>query len=138
MAALPRAARAVVVGGGVVGTSVAYNLARRGWKEVVLLEKASLTSGTTWHAAGLMVTFGLANFGQEGAPEPHESTVKMMAMVGPMWGMCVVCSGLIRMAVVYAGNTESIYLVNRATVLYYAQLGGAMVMSKSPLVNSLM
>ena len=79
---------------------------------------------------GLMVTFGLANFGKEGAPEPHESTVKMMAMVGPMWGMCVVCSGLIRMAVVYAGNTESIYLVNRATVLYYAQLGGAMVMSK--------
>ena len=35
---------------------------------------------------GLMVTFGLANFGKEGAPEPHESTVKMMAMVGPMWG----------------------------------------------------
>ena len=45
--ALPRSARAVVVGGGVVGTSVAYNLAKRGWKDVVLLEKNKLTSGTT-------------------------------------------------------------------------------------------
>ena len=52
--ALPRSARAVVVGGGVVGTSVAYNLAKRGWKDVVLLEKNKLTSGTTWHAAGLV------------------------------------------------------------------------------------
>jgi glycine cleavage system aminomethyltransferase T/glycine/D-amino acid oxidase-like deaminating enzyme len=55
---LPRHARAVVVGGGIIGTSVAYHLAAMGWKEVVLLERDRLTSGTTWHAAGLMVTFG--------------------------------------------------------------------------------
>jgi hypothetical protein len=80
---------------------------------------------------GLMVVFGLANFGKEGfADGMHESTVKMMGMIMPMWGGVVVCSGLIRMAVVYAGNTESIYQVNRATVLYFAQLGGAMIMSK--------
>jgi 4-methylaminobutanoate oxidase (formaldehyde-forming) len=48
----------VVVGGGIIGTSVAYHLAAMGWKEVVLLERDRLTSGTTWHAAGLMVTFG--------------------------------------------------------------------------------
>jgi glycine cleavage system aminomethyltransferase T/glycine/D-amino acid oxidase-like deaminating enzyme len=48
----------VVVGGGIIGTSVAYHLAALGWKEVVLLERDRLTSGTTWHAAGLMVTFG--------------------------------------------------------------------------------
>jgi 4-methylaminobutanoate oxidase (formaldehyde-forming) len=48
----------VVVGGGVIGTSVAYHLARAGWSDVVLLERDRLTSGTTWHAAGLMVTFG--------------------------------------------------------------------------------
>jgi 4-methylaminobutanoate oxidase (formaldehyde-forming) len=47
----------VVVGGGVIGTSVAYHLAHLGW-EVLLLERDKLTSGTTWHAAGLMVTFG--------------------------------------------------------------------------------
>jgi 4-methylaminobutanoate oxidase (formaldehyde-forming) len=55
---LPTAARAVVVGGGVIGSSVAYHLALMGWKDVVLLERDRLTSGTTWHAAGLMVTFG--------------------------------------------------------------------------------
>lgn len=55
---LPDKARVVVVGGGVIGTSVAYHLAHMGWKDTVLLEKDELTSGTTWHAAGLMVTFG--------------------------------------------------------------------------------
>src|SRR5574341_529740 len=47
-------ARAVIVGGGVVGTSVAYHLAARGWRDVVLLERAELTSGSTFHAAGLV------------------------------------------------------------------------------------
>jgi len=55
---LPNRARVVVIGGGVIGTSVAYHLAQMGWKDVVLLERDRLTSGTTWHAAGLMVTFG--------------------------------------------------------------------------------
>ena len=55
---LPDRARVVVIGGGVIGTSVAYHLAHMGWKDVVLLERDRLTSGTTWHAAGLMVTFG--------------------------------------------------------------------------------
>src|SRR5256714_14132895 len=54
---LPDRSRVVVVGGGVVGTSVAYHLAHLGC-EVLLLERDKLTSGTTWHAAGLMVTFG--------------------------------------------------------------------------------
>ncbi len=48
----------VVVGGGIIGASVAYHLAHLGWTDVVLLERDRLTSGTTWHAAGLMVTFG--------------------------------------------------------------------------------
>ncbi len=55
---LPKRARVVVIGGGVIGCSVAYHLAQMGWKDVVLLERDRLTSGTTWHAAGLMVTFG--------------------------------------------------------------------------------
>lgn len=57
-AVLPSRARVVVVGGGIIGCSVAYHLAHMGWKDVVLLERDRLTSGTTWHAAGLMVTFG--------------------------------------------------------------------------------
>jgi glycine cleavage system aminomethyltransferase T/glycine/D-amino acid oxidase-like deaminating enzyme len=55
---LPDRARVVVVGGGVIGTSVAYHLAHMGVRDVVLLERDRLTSGTTWHAAGLMATFG--------------------------------------------------------------------------------
>jgi glycine cleavage system aminomethyltransferase T/glycine/D-amino acid oxidase-like deaminating enzyme len=54
---LPDRARVVVFGGGVIGTSTAYHLAHLG-VDVVLLERDRLTSGTTWHAAGLMVTFG--------------------------------------------------------------------------------
>src|SRR5688572_23359264 len=57
-ATLPQRARVVVVGGGVIGCSVAYHLAHMGWRDVVLIERDRLTSGTTWHAAGLMVTFG--------------------------------------------------------------------------------
>ena len=51
---LPTSARVVIIGGGVVGCSVAYHLARKGWSDVVLLERKQLTSGTTWHAAGLI------------------------------------------------------------------------------------
>ncbi len=54
MTDLPRKARAVIVGGGVSGSSVAYHLAKLGWQDVVLLERQQLTSGTTWHAAGLV------------------------------------------------------------------------------------
>ena len=50
----PEQARVVIVGGGVIGCSVAYHLTRAGWTDVVLLERKSLTSGTTWHAAGLI------------------------------------------------------------------------------------
>lgn len=50
-------AQAVVIGGGVVGCSVLYHLARIGWRELVLLDKNELTSGSTWHAAGGMHTF---------------------------------------------------------------------------------
>jgi len=54
MTDLPNSARVVIVGGGVVGCSVAYHLAKLGWKDVVLLERKQLTCGTTWHAAGLI------------------------------------------------------------------------------------
>ncbi|HXI67097.1 MAG TPA: FAD-dependent oxidoreductase [Steroidobacteraceae bacterium] len=55
-------AQAVIIGGGVVGASVLYHLAKIGWRDVLLLEKSELTSGSTWHAAGGMHTFnGEAN-----------------------------------------------------------------------------
>ncbi|QTN37313.1 GcvT family protein [Cognatishimia activa] len=54
MADLPTKARVVIIGGGVIGCSVAYHLTKKGWNDVVLLERKQLTSGTTWHAAGLI------------------------------------------------------------------------------------
>jgi 4-methylaminobutanoate oxidase (formaldehyde-forming) len=54
MTDLPTQARVVIIGGGVVGCSVAYHLTKLGWSDVVLLERKQLTSGTTWHAAGLI------------------------------------------------------------------------------------
>jgi len=54
MANIPDQARVVIIGGGVVGCSVAYHLTKLGWTDVVLLDRKQLTSGTTWHAAGLI------------------------------------------------------------------------------------
>ena len=55
-AQIPDRASAVIVGGGVIGSSVAYHLARLGWSDVVLLERNQFSCGTTWHAAGLIGT----------------------------------------------------------------------------------
>jgi len=53
-APVPERVRAVIIGGGVIGCSLAYHLAHLGWRDVVLLERRQLTCGTTWHAAGLI------------------------------------------------------------------------------------
>ena len=57
-ALLPKSSKVVVIGGGIAGCSVAYHLAKYGWKDTVLLERDQLTSGTTWHAAGLVGQLG--------------------------------------------------------------------------------
>ncbi|HUD17031.1 MAG TPA: FAD-dependent oxidoreductase, partial [Acidimicrobiales bacterium] len=58
---VPDRARVVIVGGGVIGTSIAYHLTRLGWHDIVLLERDRLTSGTTWHAAGLITSAGMVD-----------------------------------------------------------------------------
>ena len=59
---LPNQARMVIIGGGIMGCGLAYHLAHEGWSDVVLLEKAELTSGSTWHAAG-QITHSTSSYG---------------------------------------------------------------------------
>jgi 4-methylaminobutanoate oxidase (formaldehyde-forming) len=59
--AVPSRAQVVIVGGGVIGCSIAYHLAHLGWTDVVLLEQHRLTAGTTWHAAGLITSAGMTD-----------------------------------------------------------------------------
>ena len=54
MKPLPKQAQVVIIGGGVIGCSVAYHLTKLGWSDIVLLDRRELTCGTTWHAAGLV------------------------------------------------------------------------------------
>ena len=58
MKEIPKNTKVVVIGGGVIGCSTAYHLAKFGWKDTVLLERDQLASGTTWHAAGLVSQLG--------------------------------------------------------------------------------
>jgi 4-methylaminobutanoate oxidase (formaldehyde-forming) len=81
---IPKHARVVVIGGGVIGSSVAYHLAHMGWKDTVLLERDRLTSGTTWHAAGLMVTFGSTS---ETSTEMRKYTAKLYASLEAETGL---------------------------------------------------
>jgi len=74
----------VIVGGGVIGCSVAYHLAHLGWTDVVLLERHQLTSGTTWHAAGLMTSFGSTS----------ETQVKMRMYTRDLWARLEAETGL--------------------------------------------
>jgi 4-methylaminobutanoate oxidase (formaldehyde-forming) len=57
----PSRKQVVIIGGGVIGCSIAYHLSRLGWKDVVLLERKQLTAGTTWHAAGLVEAGGFSS-----------------------------------------------------------------------------
>jgi 4-methylaminobutanoate oxidase (formaldehyde-forming) len=111
MAEVPKQARAVVIGGGVSGCSVAYHLAKAGWSDVVLLERKQLTSGTTWHAAGLIGQLrGSANMTRL-AKYSADLYVKLEAETGVATGMRQV--GSISVALTAARHEE---LLRQATV----------------------
>jgi len=108
-------ARAVVVGGGAVGCSIAYHLAKAGWRDVMLLERDELTAGSTWHAAGLLPLFNMSY----AVSHIHDHSVKfyktLEAETGLNPGFSVV--GNLRMAQtearmdeyrLYASNAEAV------------------------------
>jgi heterotetrameric sarcosine oxidase gamma subunit len=101
---LPDRARVVVVGGGIIGTSITYHLAHLGVRDVVLLERDRLTSGTTWHAAGLMATFGSTSETSTGLRKySRDLYLRLEAETGLATGMRQV--GLIELAI-EAGRLE--------------------------------
>jgi len=82
----PTQAQVVIIGGGVIGCSVAYHLTKLGWNDVLLLERKQLTSGTTWHAAGLIVTPGSSEVGVELSTYTRELFKNLEAETGQSTG----------------------------------------------------
>ncbi|SEN77700.1 4-methylaminobutanoate oxidase (formaldehyde-forming) [Pseudorhodobacter antarcticus] len=124
MSLVPKTARAVIIGGGISGCSVAYHLARAGWTDIVLLERKRLTSGTTWHAAGLIGQLrGTANMTRL-AKYSADLYVKLEAETGVATGMRQV--GSISVALTAARHEE---LLRQATT---ARIFGVDVAEVSP------
>jgi len=90
---IPTRARVVIIGGGVIGTSVAYHLTRLGWTDVLLLEQGSLSCGTTWHAAGLVGQLRASEAGTRLVQYSTELYARLEAETGLSAGYQV-CGGL--------------------------------------------
>jgi glycine/D-amino acid oxidase-like deaminating enzyme len=99
----PTQAQVVIIGGGVIGCSVAYHLTKLGWQDVLLLERSQLTSGTTWHAAGLIVSGG---FGTETTINMAKYTRELYTRLGEETGQDTGFSpvGYLEVASTYAGR----------------------------------
>ena len=88
--AFPSQARVVIVGGGVAGTSLAYHFARAGWNDVVLLEQNQISSGTTWHAAGMVGQLRTSSAQTKVNKASTELYARLMSETGhdPGWLQC--------------------------------------------------
>lgn len=128
--------KALVVGGGAVGTSIAYHLAKAGWDDVMLLERDELTSGSTWHAAGLLPYFNMSY----ATTHIHDHSIKLYktleAETGLNAGFSVV--GNLRMAQTQARMDEyMVYATTAETVgVPYEWLTPAQIKSRYPLVRT--
>ncbi len=128
--------KACVVGGGVVGTSIAYHLAKAGWDDVILLERDELTSGSTWHAAGLLPLFNMGY----ATTHIHDYSVKfykeLEAETGLSAGFSVV--GNLRLAQTDARMDEyKLYATTADSVgIEYEFLTPEQVKSRWPLINT--
>ncbi|MBL4873336.1 MAG: FAD-dependent oxidoreductase [Rhodobacteraceae bacterium] len=128
--------KACVVGGGVVGASIAYHLAKAGWDDVVLLERDELTSGSTWHAAGLLPLFNMGY----ATTHIHDYSVKfykeLEAETGLNAGFSVV--GNLRMAQTEERMDEyKLYATTADSVgIEYEFLTPDQVKSRWPLINT--
>ena len=135
MVDVPREARAVIVGGGISGCSVAYHLAKAGWTDIVLLERKRLTSGTTWHAAGLIGQLrGSVNMTRL-AKYSADLYVKLEAETGVATGMRQV--GSISVALTEARREELLRQATTARIfgVDVAEIGPSEVKAMYPHLN---
>ena len=84
---LPTHTQVAIIGGGVIGASIAYHLTQLGWKDVVVIERKKLTSGTTWHAAGLLTTLRDSDSQTKLAKYTQELYGKLEAETGQATGL---------------------------------------------------
>jgi len=101
-------ARVVVIGGGVVGCSVLYHLTKAGWRDVILIEKSELTSGSTWHAAGGMHTLN----GDPNVAKLQQYTINLYKEIEAVSGQS--CSVHLPGGIMLAGNAERLEWVRMA------------------------
>ncbi len=127
--------KALVVGGGAVGISIAYHLAKAGWQDVVLLERDELTSGSTWHAAGLLPYFNMSF----ATTHIHDCSIKFYKTLEQETGMNPGFSivGNLRMAQTQARLDEYMVYANTAETcdVPYEWLSPAQIKERYPLVN---
>jgi len=129
-------ARAVVVGGGVVGCSIAYHMAKAGWTDTILLERDELTAGSTWHAAGLLPYFNMSY----ATTHIHDYSIKFYKTLEEETGLNAGFSvvGNLRMAQTKARMDE--YMLYAATAetcdVPYEWLSPAQVKERYPLVRT--
>ncbi|MFN2190617.1 MAG: FAD-dependent oxidoreductase [Candidatus Promineifilaceae bacterium] len=106
---LPSRARVIIIGGGIIGCSVAYHLTKLGWRDVVLLERSQLTAGTTWHAAGLVSSGG---FRTETTLKMAKYTVDLFSKLGEETGQETGFRAIGHLEL--ACSTEELHSVRRA------------------------
>ncbi|GIT91184.1 dimethylglycine dehydrogenase [Jannaschia pagri] len=128
--------KALIVGGGAVGTSIAYHLARAGWSDVMLLERDELTSGSTWHAAGLLPLFNMGY----ATSHIHDYSVKFYKTLEEETGLNAGFSvvGNLRMAQTQARMDEyMLYASTAETVgIPYEWLSAKDIKDRYPLVHT--
>ncbi|HKK97741.1 MAG TPA: FAD-dependent oxidoreductase, partial [Marivita sp.] len=128
--------KALVIGGGAVGTSIAYHLARAGWDDVMLLERDELTSGSTWHAAGLLPYFNMSY----ATTHIHDYSIKFYKTLEEETGLNAGFSvvGNLRMAQTQARMDE--YMVYATTAetcdVPFEWMSPAQIKERYPLVHS--
>ncbi|NQY67143.1 MAG: FAD-dependent oxidoreductase, partial [Flavobacteriales bacterium] len=132
---VPSHAQVVIIGGGIIGTNIAYHLTKRGYTDVVLLEKHKLTSGTTWHAAGLVTSGFMTETGAKMAKYTRELYRDIEKETGQATGFKE--SGMIQIAVNehYATDLRRKATFNRLIGIEAEELSPKEVQDMWPMAN---